>query len=271
MLASLDREKRKSQPQPIMKTSATRKKNRIPKPGAGGSGHCVKAAELLNRAPGAPASSQRVPPKRRWHYNVLLSLRNRLLKDRGELRRTAAEPVEPHSLDEADSATDEFDHNLAPAQLTAGQNALYDVGAALRRIQNGTYGVCEATGDVIPSARLRAIPWARFTREAEECLERGGSVPRAHLNQATTVRRKGRIWLAPEEEVVEAGERRPAPDRDEALLKVFLPTGRHAPRSAESLRTPKAPKRKGRANRAAAGAAKLAGGNHEKFHRTWIC
>lgn len=43
---------------------------------------------------------------------------------------------------------------------------------ALERVENGTYGVCERSGELIPKARLEFIPWTRYTidaaREAEE-------------------------------------------------------------------------------------------------------
>jgi DnaK suppressor protein len=47
---------------------------------------------------------------------------------------------------------------------------LSEIDAALQRIWDGTYGVCEASGEPIPEARLRAIPWTRFTlRHAAYC------------------------------------------------------------------------------------------------------
>jgi hypothetical protein len=62
-------------------------------------------------------SSLNVPARWGWHHRVLVALQSRLLRERGDLQAVAAEPLEPHSLDEADSATDEFDHDLALAQL----------------------------------------------------------------------------------------------------------------------------------------------------------
>ena len=69
---------------------------------------------------------------------------------------------------------------------------------ALKRIFDGSYGVCEETGKAIPAARLRAIPWTRFTHAVEARLEKKGVVPRAGLNKEATVRGKGQIWQTPE-------------------------------------------------------------------------
>ena len=193
----------------------------------------VKAADILGRSPTTTPSSGRVPAKWRWHYRVLLALHSRLLRERGELLRAAAEPLEPHSLDEADSATDEFDHDLALAQLSAEQDALYEVNDALERILNGTYGVCEETSEAIPAARLKAIPWARFTRTVEERLEQQGVVRRARLREAATVRESGQVRLdSKEEDVAEK------PSNDEALPHVFSPPG-HTVAPHKSMRRPR--------------------------------
>ena len=116
-------------------------------------------------------AAKHINPKWAWHYQALSKLRRRLLKDRDEQMSEAAEPTEPHSLHLADSATDELDHELAIAELDAEQNLLYEGEQAIQRILNGTYAKCELTGKPIPAARLRAIPWTRFSKEAEAELE----------------------------------------------------------------------------------------------------
>ena len=52
------------------------------------------------------------------------------------------------------------------------QQRLREVEAALARMDDGTYGICEETGDPIPYGRLLAEPTARYTIEAQELLER---------------------------------------------------------------------------------------------------
>ena len=138
----------------------------------------------MKTQPGAP-TTPRVPPHWAWHYQRLQDLRDRLLKDRGEMLAEAAEPIEPHSMDIADSATDEFDHDLALGILSREQDALLEVDAAIQRILNRTYGICEETGRAIPAARLRAVPWTRYTREVEERLEQQGLEGPAHLGRVS--------------------------------------------------------------------------------------
>lgn len=128
-----------------------------------------------------PRGGNDVPRKWRWHHRALLTLRDRLLEERGARLREAAEPIERHSMSEADAATDEFDRDRALRELTSDQVAIYEVDEALRRIVAGTYGVCEVTGRRIPAARLKAVPWARFARDVEARLEREGVNGRQHL------------------------------------------------------------------------------------------
>jgi RNA polymerase-binding transcription factor DksA len=186
-----------------------------------------EAAKILGRAPVASRPVRRVPAKWRWHYRVLLALQGRLTGERGELLRASAQPLEPHSMDEADSASDEFDHDLALTQLSTEQNALYEVNDALQRILDGSYGVCEETGQSIPAARLRAIPWARFTCAVEARLEAKGVVPRAGLNRPASVRGQDQIRLTSEEQA-EEGEKPSALANDETLVRVFSPPSRRA-------------------------------------------
>ena len=122
-----------------------------------------------------------IPRKWSWHFRTLLALRDRLAGDAQRRRRDVADAIEPHSMHVADSATDEFDHDLLLGLLGREAGALGEIEAALERLVAGRYGVCEETGEPIPAARLRAVPWCRFCREAEERLERQGVVAKFRL------------------------------------------------------------------------------------------
>lgn len=90
----------------------------------------------------------------------------------------------------ADAGTDAFERDLALGMLSHEQDAVYEIEEALKRILDGTYGICELTGKRIPAARLEAVPWARFTAGAEAKLEKQGGFQRARLGSRETVRRK---------------------------------------------------------------------------------
>lgn len=152
----------------------------------------VKNRPLRQNARGgtvhATASIVGIPKKWLWHYNTLQTLRNRVLGAHHNKLDDVADHIELHSMSVADSATDEFDHELALAALSNLQDALFEIDQALSRIQKGSYGVCEESGKPIAAARLRAIPWTRYSREAEAQLERDQLVPRPSLGLLRSVR-----------------------------------------------------------------------------------
>jgi RNA polymerase-binding transcription factor DksA len=117
----------------------------------------------------APAGH--VPEKWSWHFQALQKLRDHLLDDLRVKLATASEPVEPHGMDPAESATDEFDHDLAINLVSGERNALREIESAMQRILNGTYGICGKTGKRIEEERLRAVPWTRFSRDAQDMIE----------------------------------------------------------------------------------------------------
>jgi RNA polymerase-binding transcription factor DksA len=68
----------------------------------------------------------------------------------------------------ADSATETFEHEKDLGLLEDLENELAELQAALERIDNGTYGIDEVTGEPIDPARLDAFPTARTNVPREE-------------------------------------------------------------------------------------------------------
>jgi len=101
----------------------------------------------------------------------LLRLRETLLEEIHQLRSEASEENPNYSMHPADAGTDSFDRDLVLGLASFKQEGLYEIDAALERIDDGTYGVCELTGQLIPWKRLEAIPWTRFSLEAEKQIE----------------------------------------------------------------------------------------------------
>jgi RNA polymerase-binding transcription factor DksA len=97
------------------------------------------------------------------------------------LAKESATEMESYSLHMGDSGTDNFDRDFALSLLSSDQDAIYEIEEALKRIEKGSYGVCELTGKNIPKARLEAIPWTRFTVEAQAQLEREGALRQKRL------------------------------------------------------------------------------------------
>ena len=111
----------------------------------------------------------------------LLELRDQLVKQMNGLAQESAQEMAGYSLHMADSGTDNFDRDFALSLLSSDQDAVYEIEEALKRIERKTYGVCELTGKSIPKARLEAIPWTRFTVDAQAQLERDGALKSRRL------------------------------------------------------------------------------------------
>ena len=73
---------------------------------------------------------------------------------------------------QGDAGSDAYDRDFALSVLAKEQDALYEIEQALRRIQLGTYGICEISARKIPQARLEVIPFARLTVECQAQWEK---------------------------------------------------------------------------------------------------
>jgi RNA polymerase-binding transcription factor DksA len=73
----------------------------------------------------------------------------------------------------ADVGSETFERDKEMSILYNVEAELSDVDRALRRIRERTYGLCEACGRPIGSARLEARPAARFCIEDQARVERG--------------------------------------------------------------------------------------------------
>jgi RNA polymerase-binding transcription factor DksA len=75
----------------------------------------------------------------------------------------------------ADGAAQQIDLDLAYSYVDNERELLKEVNAALERIENGTYGICQQTGERIDDERLAAQPYARFSIKGQQEYERDRS------------------------------------------------------------------------------------------------
>jgi len=73
----------------------------------------------------------------------------------------------------ADLGTDNYEQEFALGLMDSERKLLQEIDDALQRIEEGTYGICQGTGQPIPKARLEAQPWARYCVEYARLLEQG--------------------------------------------------------------------------------------------------
>jgi DnaK suppressor protein len=128
------------------------------------------------------------PKDRRLSQADLEYFEGLLLRKRAEITRNVVE-IEGETLKKsrldasgdlssmpihmADLGTDNYEQEFALGLMDSERRILQEIDFALQRIQDGTYGICEGTGQPIPRARLEAQPWARYCVEYARKIEQG--------------------------------------------------------------------------------------------------
>ena len=73
----------------------------------------------------------------------------------------------------ADLGSDNFEQEFAIGLVDSERKLIREIDDALARIEEGTYGICQGSNKPIPNARLEAQPWARYSVEYTQMLEKG--------------------------------------------------------------------------------------------------
>jgi DnaK suppressor protein len=104
----------------------------------------------------------------------LARVRDGLEEDERGLEGGVDEFTETDSGDQSQSI---FDREMDATLEEQTERRLQDVERALEKIEEGTYGVCDDTGENIPRGRLEAVPEAVRTVEAQQRFERERRLP----------------------------------------------------------------------------------------------
>jgi DnaK suppressor protein len=117
-------------------------------------------------------------PRMREYFRAKLnSWKDEILRESRETLDNLQEESQNHP-DMADRASSESDRALELRTRDRQRKLIAKIDAALKRIDDGTYGYCEETGDPIGVARLDARPIATLSLEAQETHERREKVYR---------------------------------------------------------------------------------------------
>ena len=117
------------------------------------------------------------PRQREYFRQKLERWRDDILRESRETLDNLQEESQNHP-DMADRASSESDRALELRTRDRQRKLIAKIDAALKRIEDGTYGYCEETGDPIGLARLDARPIATLSLEAQEMHERREKVYR---------------------------------------------------------------------------------------------
>lgn len=73
----------------------------------------------------------------------------------------------------ADIGSDNYEQEFSLGLMDSERKLVHEINAALKRIEDGSYGICEGTGEPIPKPRLEGIPWTRYCVDYAEKIEKG--------------------------------------------------------------------------------------------------
>ncbi len=115
--------------------------------------------------------------QREYFRRKLIRWKHDILKEAQETLATLQSENENHP-DLADRASSETDRAIELRARDRQRKLIAKIDAALARIEDGSYGYCEETGDPISLKRLEARPIATLSLEAQERHERNERVHR---------------------------------------------------------------------------------------------
>ena len=132
-----------------------------------------KPVKKSAKKPAKALKIKRLPKKELDIYKkMLFQLRAKIVGDLQQIEGDTLSGNQSNNSGElsdvADMATDNYDRDLNIGLVSNEQQLLNDIDVALKRIEDGTYGVCEIYGTPIPKKRLLAMPYTRLSMRAQE-------------------------------------------------------------------------------------------------------
>ena len=112
------------------------------------------------------------PKQQEYFRRKLLTWRIELLKESEETLETLQQEGGAQEPDLADRASTEMERSLELRTRDRARKLISKIDSAIKRIEEGTYGYCEETGEPISLKRLEARPIATLSIEAQERHER---------------------------------------------------------------------------------------------------
>ena len=113
------------------------------------------------------------------YEKLLLAKRAKLLEEIDELRKESTDTIKnstgdlsSYSYHMADVATDNYDREFSLGLASNERDILYEIDAALQKIDDGTFGQCEECERLISKTRLKAVPYAKLCIKCQEAREK---------------------------------------------------------------------------------------------------
>ena len=107
-----------------------------------------------------------------YFHQILINWKDELLKESFQTLNNLQNDENSTKPDLTDRASDEIDRTFELRTRDRERKLINKIEAALKKIEDGTYGYCEETGEPISLKRLQARPVATLSLEAQENHEK---------------------------------------------------------------------------------------------------
>jgi len=87
-------------------------------------------------------------------------------------QKEASGDISGYTYHMADVATDNYDREFSLGLASNDRQDLYELDDAMKRIEDGSFGVCEDCNSIISKVRLKAVPYARLCIKCQEKREK---------------------------------------------------------------------------------------------------
>lgn len=87
--------------------------------------------------------------------------------------REASGDLSAYTIHMADMAADTYERELSTNLVSSEQQVLYEIDDALKRIDDGSFGICQQCNKPIAMSRLRAVPYASMCIGCQRAKEQG--------------------------------------------------------------------------------------------------
>ncbi len=124
----------------------------------------------------------------RKEFNIyrekLINLKDDTLKQMREIsqdtlmktQKDMSGDISGYGIHIADVASDNYDRDFNLSLVSNERKIVMEIDEALKRIDDGSYGICQMSGKPISKTRLNAIPYAKYSKKCQEKLEKEGTV-----------------------------------------------------------------------------------------------
>ncbi len=87
-------------------------------------------------------------------------------------QKDAAGDISGYTYHMADVASDSYDREFSLGLASNERQSLYELDDAIKKIEEGTFGICEECKSLITKTRLKVVPFARLCVKCQEKKEK---------------------------------------------------------------------------------------------------